>query len=384
MSTGALSRHRALDTAPEYNRIVRTAARFVSRRLVLALLLCWSTGAACSRSPAPQAGGPVVVAVTAARIETLRDSLTAAGTVVPATSADWIVTAMENARIAELPHAEGETVQAGDLLVRFDIPSIAEDLAARQTDVAQATARLDAAKRELAKISGLSDQGLIPRNQLDSTKSAVVDAQIALTAAQAQLDRTTIASARAKIMAKFAGTIVKRWHQEGDAVIASEADPILRVVDPTRLQVAVTLSIAELNRVMPGQPATVVVPGGPSEAATVTVRPTPTSGATTSVDIRLSFAQPTTLAADTPVEVEIQLDQRPDAIVVPRLAVQKDDDSTYVMVAGDDGRAHRHDVRVGMTTRDLAQIISGVAFGDRVITTTPGQLIDGMAVHVEK
>jgi RND family efflux transporter MFP subunit len=349
---------------------------------VLALVAI--TGACGRGRPADTVNTAVLVTASPARLETLKDSLTASGTIVPATAADWTIVAPENARIAELPHNEGDAVQPGDLLVRFEIPTITEELAARQLAVGQATTRLDTAKKELTKISALADQGLISRNQLEATKSAVVDAQSALTGAQGELDRVTVASARAKIVARFAGTIVKRWHQEGDEVVAAESDPVLRVVDATRLQVLVPLSLAELDRIQPGQTAMIMGPAGTPEAATVTMRPMAASAAVTTVNIRLSFAQPTTLPADTPVEVQILLDERQNAIVVPRVAVQKDDEAMYVMIVGDDGRVHRHDVRVGLISGGLAQILSGVAFGDRVITGTPTALFDGMAVQIEK
>ena len=102
-----------------------------------------------------------------------------------------------------------------------------------------------------------------------------MDAQSALTTAQGAFDRANAAVARAKVTASFAGTIVKVMHQEGDLVSPVESDPILRLVDPTRLQVAVRLSIAELQRVSAGQPATVGLPGSPGEPATVAMVPAP-------------------------------------------------------------------------------------------------------------
>ena len=54
-------------------------------------------------------------------IRGIRSSATAI--VTPAPGADLVVTAPEAARIAEMPHAEGERVRKGDLLVRFDIPT---------------------------------------------------------------------------------------------------------------------------------------------------------------------------------------------------------------------------------------------------------------------
>ncbi|HKW03235.1 MAG TPA: efflux RND transporter periplasmic adaptor subunit [Vicinamibacterales bacterium] len=348
-------------------------------------VLAVAAAGACRRTPAPEPGTTTVSVVTAkARLETLRDTLTASGVVVPATAADWTVVAPESARIAELPHAEGDTVKEGDLLVRYEIPALTAEVAARQTEVTAATSQLDAAKKELDKISGLATQGLIARNDLDAKKAAVVDAQSALTTAQGALDRANAAVARARVTARFAGTIVKVMHHEGDFVSPSESDPILRLVDPTRLQVAVRLSIAEAQRISAGRAATIVIPGSPGEPATVALVPMPTDGSATSVEIRLNFVQPTTIAPETNVEAEIVQDLRENAIVIPRGAVQKDEEVTYVMFVDADNRVHRREVKLGLATRDLAQIVSGLALNDRVVTNATGQLVDGMLVQVEK
>jgi len=340
-----------------------------------------AAGSACARRSADTAEPPLV-AVSVARLETLKDSLTAAGTVVPASTAEWLVVAPEAARIAELPHAEGDTVQPGDLLVRFDIPAITEELTMYQTGVAQANSALTTAQAALAKATLLWEQGVIPRRDFDARKEAVLDAQSALNNAQAQLDRATIAASRATVKAKFAGTIVNCWHKRDDFVQPTDKDPIMRLVDPSRVQVAVTLSLAELARVLIGQSAMVSQPGGAPEPAIVVARPTPSDASATSVDVRLNFTQPTNLIANTDVDVEILLDTRVNAIVVPRAAVQKDDDATYVMIAGPDDRVQRHDIRLGLVTHDVAQILSGVNVGDRVITSTSSQIVDGMVVRI--
>jgi hypothetical protein len=177
---------------------------------------------------------------------------------------------------------------------------------------------------------------------------------------------------------------VQLLHKEGDLVAPSDTDPILRLVDPTRLQVAVRLSIPELQRVNSGQAATIMGPSGQPEAATVAMVPAPANASVTSVEIRLNIPPSTTLVMDAQVEVEIVLDVRQNALVVPRAAVQKDEDLTYVMAIDADNRVHRRDVKVGLTTRDLAQIASGLAAGDLVVTKTPTQLVEGLLVQVDR
>jgi membrane fusion protein, multidrug efflux system len=352
-----------------------------------AAVLAVAVGGACSRQAQPDtaAASGATVSVSPARVTTLLDTITAAGTVVPIPAADFTVYAPQPARVAALPVHEGDAVQAGDVLVRFDVDAFNDEVAARQTDVSLATVHLSAAKSEAEQSDSLYSRGIIARNVRDASQQAVAAAQTALADAQARLDAARRQQDSATIKARFAGTVVKCWHAEGDLVGVSLEDPVLRVVDPTRVQVVVTLSIAELMHIVPGQAATITAEGGASGVpATVTIRPMPSDPTAKTAEIRLAFANPTTLPLDTPVEAEILLDRRSNVVAVPREAILHDQDGSYVFVAADDGRAHRAAVRVGLVTRDLAQVLAGVSAGDRVITTGLDGLVDGMPVSIQQ
>src|SRR5262245_47375802 len=103
------------------------------RLLGLTALLAMAFVAACGGSDEADtaaANGPVSVSVQDARTETLRDVFVASGIVVPSASTDWSVTASEPARIAELPKNEGDAVETGDVLVRLEIPTLNDEIAA--------------------------------------------------------------------------------------------------------------------------------------------------------------------------------------------------------------------------------------------------------------
>src|SRR5206468_7909118 len=96
---------------------------------------------------------PVPVVVEAAKIDVLQSLITASGTVTPGPGAEQVIVAPAPARIAEMPKAEGDTVRQGDLLVRFDIPTLAADVAAKRAAVAQASARVEQAKASFNRLS---------------------------------------------------------------------------------------------------------------------------------------------------------------------------------------------------------------------------------------
>jgi multidrug efflux system membrane fusion protein len=50
------------------------------------------------------------------------------------------------------------------------------------------------------------------------------------------------------------------------------------------------------------------------------------------------------------------------------------------MVAGEDQRAHRRDVRTGLVTRDFAQVMTGLEPGERVIVGGLADVSEGTAI----
>src|SRR4249920_2356750 len=81
---------------------------------------------------------PVQVEVKAAALDTVESRIRASGLVAPTPGADWTIVAPEAARIAQLTKAEGDPVRAGEVLVRFEIPTLAANVSGRHAEVVQA------------------------------------------------------------------------------------------------------------------------------------------------------------------------------------------------------------------------------------------------------
>src|SRR5689334_1329472 len=108
-------------------------------RYLLALSLIAAVSA-CGRGKeeaGPAAGETIAVTVQAARIGSLRDVVSAAGTVVPSVIGDFTVFANEPAEIVELPRNEGDAVKAGDVLVKLEVPAVTNEVATRQLELGE-------------------------------------------------------------------------------------------------------------------------------------------------------------------------------------------------------------------------------------------------------
>ncbi|MEZ5320228.1 MAG: efflux RND transporter periplasmic adaptor subunit [Vicinamibacterales bacterium] len=354
--------------------------------LTLATGLWMLSAAACGRTAEPEAAPPddrLAVTTALAEMHTLRDTVASAGLVVPSTQGDVTIYASEPGSIAELPRAVGDPVQPGDLLVRFDVPAVTQELQARQAAIVDANQKVGLAQAELDKFKPLAEQGLIARNELEAKRSALLAAQAAVAQAQTQLQLAQLQVERTIVRARFPGVVTERWHQEGDFVLAGTTDPVIRVVDPTQLQIAAPVGMLDFERIRQGQTATITLPAGEVETTTVAFSPRPTDPAATTAEVRLSLPPGSTLAMDTSVRVEILIEERPDVVTVPGSAVQRDSitNAAYVMVAGDDGLAHRREVRIGLVVPPLMQVTLGLAPGDRVITSSLDVVQDGMPVR---
>jgi RND family efflux transporter MFP subunit len=323
------------------------------------------------------------VTVAEARLETVRDVATAPGTIVPATAGDWTIYAPASAEIAELPNAEGDTVEPGDLLVRFEIASQTQALAALQLAVLDAEAARERAATEHAGQSALFDRGLVARNAYDLSRSQLAVRESALNQARAQFEAAQADSNTSVVRARFAGTVIQVWRAEGDLVAGGAGDPVMRVIDPSRLHVAVHLPVGQVARVAPGQAATVrTLLGEADEPATVAFTPAVTDPSAATAEVRLALRNPVTLPLNSPVSVEILLDVRTDALTVPSVAIQRDDLGPYVMTVGGDGRTYRRDVRVGLSTGTLTTVPAGLDAGDRVILSGVTEESEGLRVEV--
>jgi RND family efflux transporter MFP subunit len=355
----------------------------MKRMLLVAVpaLLAWSCTKPAVEEVETKAASPVTTVALAP--QTFEGVVAATGTVAAAPGADWTITAPDHARIAEMPKAEGDRVKPGDLLVRFDIPSLHTDVAARRGEVATAEAHVRNAQASVTRLTTLVDHGVAAQKELEDAQRDLEEAKAAVAQAQAALQNAGALEARSVVRATFPGVIAKRVHNPGDMVEASATDVILRVIDPNKLQVIASGAIADLARVQVGRPVRIVVPGADEpEPGKVVSRPAAVDPTGVTADVRVSFNEATRLAAGTPVRVEIVAEQHANALVVPVGAILHEDEDSFVMIAGSDKKAHKRKVTVGLTTPKLAEVTAGVKAGDAVIVKGQQELPDGADIAV--
>lgn len=326
-----------------------------------------------------------VVPVTTAPAElgTLRAVIHATGDVNPAPDAELVVIAPEPARILEITKAEGDRVRRGEVLVRFEIPTLNADEISKGAEVSAAAARLENAKANQLRLKDLFERGVAARKEVEDADRQVADAQAALSQAQAGHTASRTLAGRQTVTATFDGAIAKRFHNPGDLVEAASSDPVLRVIDPGRLQVDASIAISDLSRIVMGATARLVGSTGAPLPLRVVSRPAAVEPGTAAAPVRLSFLARHSLAVGTPVEVEIDAEEHANVVLVPAEAIVREGEETAIFVAAGD-KARRRVVVIGIVDAMHAEIKEGVKAGEQVIVHGQAGLPDGAAITIEK
>jgi RND family efflux transporter MFP subunit len=355
------------------------------RHLALSAVTALACTAACRHKPVEEIETSAAVPVKTLTLApaTLEGVISATGLVTPAPGSDWTITAPEAARIVEMPKAEGDRVKKGDLLVRFEIPTLNADVTARRAEAAQAQARVENAEAALNRLKTLVEHGVAAQKELEDARREDAEARAALAQAQGAGQSAAVLQSRSVVRAQFDGIVAKRSHNPGDIVEAASADVIMRVIDPAHLQVVAAVAIADLRRIEAGRTVRVLVPGAEDfEAGRVLTRPAAVEPGGVTADVRIAFAAPTRLPAGTPVRVEITAEVHPNVLAVPAEAILHEEDETFVMIAGSDGKAHRRKIETGLATPKLVEVTTGLKAGEAVIVQGNQELPDGGAITV--
>lgn len=324
---------------------------------------------AADAEPGERAAAVLVTKVVAGPIDA---ELTAASTI----EAERMVTvhAESTGRLVDLAFEEGDVVTVGELLGR-----VRSDLQASGLD--RASTSLDKAKADLETVEALFAQKVASKQELDAAKLAYRTALIDVSDRKRDVRNT-------KILAPLGGTITQRSVSEGGFVTSGAQ--IATIVDFDSLVARVYVPERELDRIDVGQPAQIVGKAAVGRQGLGKVaRIAPVVDATTGT-VKVTVALPRELAGSKGflpgmyAEVKLTTESKSHATLVPKQALVRDDDETYVFViddADDELRARRTRVELGLVDGLRAEITRGVEVGAEIVLSGHAGLKDGALVQ---
>ena len=318
---------------------------------------------------------------------------------------------LENADLSGIALAsKGDYKQAEATYVTTVTSGLPQQIQKAELDAANARAAFEAQQKVYESRKELFQQGALPRRDLDAAEVAFLQARSQNEQAQRQLadlqrvgkeqglkvaegtkeaakGRMLNAEAQlsySRIVSPIDGVVTDRPLYAGD--LANANQPILTVMNTSRLIVKSHIPQSEAAVLKVGNPAEVKIPGldEPVKAHVSLVSPALDPGSTT-IEVWVEAKKPDpALRPGMSVEVSMTAKTVNDALIVPTAAVFKSPESPdYVVLAGSDGQAHQKTVQVGVRNAEFAQIVSGINAGDPVITSGGYALPDKTKIKVE-
>ena len=230
-------------------------------------------------------------------------------------------------------------------------------------------------QKSIADVAVQQAQNRLQYKTIDDARFRHERAKTALQEAELQLSYTTIT-------APISGVISARLVVPGQFVTANQ--PIVTIVDTTRLIARTFLPEKMSAQVQVGQAARVAVealPNEPFPARVELISPViDAESGTFKVTVEILKPQPA-LKPGMFVTVFIRVAERQNALVIPKRALTFDRSKPTVYRLRD-GRAYQVPVTLGLVDGDQVEVLSGLTEGNQVVVLGQEKLLDGSAVRV--
>ncbi|MGB9793167.1 MAG: efflux RND transporter periplasmic adaptor subunit, partial [Thermacetogeniaceae bacterium] len=367
--------------------------RLLAAGLVLLLLIAAGVGARLAKreKPASQiASRPVPVEVAKVGRGDVRRVVEYTGRLAPETEVN-IVPKIPG-RIAEISVDVGDRVRKGQVLVRLDDAELAAALRSAEAGLAVAEANakiaaaaLEDARRNLERMRQLYEAGAVSQQQLeqaqlnyDRAAAGVAEAQVKQ--AQAAVEAARVQLANTVITSPIDGVVTARYADPG--ALAGSTQPVLTVATIDSVQVQISVTGDDINKIRVGQDVAVSVPSaGEGEFRGKVARISPAADPRSRLyPVEIAISNPDhALKPGMFARVKLTTDVRRDALRVPLQALVNKEGEKVVFVV-ESGRARERRVRVGISDERYAEIISGLRPGELVVVTGQEFLTDGTPV----
>ncbi len=332
-------------------------------------------------------GPPVTVVAVPAVTGNIDVNLNALGTVT--SLATITVRSQISGQLVRVAYTEGQIVKKGDLLAEIDSRPYELALAQAQGSLERDQALLQTAELDLKRYQDLVKTNAIPRQQLDTQVSLVIQYKGNIISDQAQIDTQKLNIAYCHITAPVDGRVGLRLVDQGNYVTPGDATGIVVITQLQPITVIFPIPEDNLPQISKRQrdgarlPVTAFDRSGSiklseGELKTLDNQIDTTTG---TLKLRAEFAnQDGALFPNQFVNVRLLVDQLRDTVVIPTSAVQRGAPGTFVFLVNNDNTVTVRPIVLGPTNGDRVAVQSGLAAGDNVVIDGADKLRNGARV----
>ncbi len=304
------------------------------------------------------------------------------GAVLPGKRAD--LRAEVAAVVMQVLKDNGESVRAGDLLMKLDDTAIRDSLASAEEALRAATQAQDQSERTVQRLSTLRDQGMTSAQALEDSQMRRNQAQSDVVAAKSRVASARQQITRTLVRAPFDGVVSERKASAGDT--AGIGKELLKVIDPRSMRFEGLVTADRLQDLKLGQAVSFRVNGFSDRSFSGKVQRIDSSvnATTRQVAVVVSFDDTSNAPRVAGLFAEGRIDSGGSTgLSLPEAAITRAGDSATVWRV--QGTALKK-VAIQLGERDSRSgevtVLSGLAAGDKILRNPGSNLNDGQAVQL--
>ncbi len=342
---------------------------------IVAVIFAMTIGASVFAQGFEQPPAPVVV--ERALVTYLAPSVDVPGTVV----------SLNDARLASELDAKlnwiadvGTEVSEGDTVARLEVITFRLYEMEAEKRVEKEKARVTFLRSEKERLQQLAKKNLSAISQLDQVTSDLAMAESDVWIAEAQLGHARVAMHVTQIRAPFDGIVTEKLRNIGERL--SVADEVIRLVDPTSIEVVARAPLNTVNFIEAGDVLTMHNDFRQDEGSVRTIVPfgNPQSHM---FEVRLNVDHEIWTVGES-VRLSMPTAEAKEVLTVPRDALVLRREGAFVFRIDDELNAEQVAVVTGLGAGKLIEVTGDISAGDRVVTRGAERLNTGMKVQISE
>ena len=293
-------------------------------------------------------------------------------------------------QIVNVAFREGQFVHEGDVLVQIDPRPFQVQLEQAEGQLAKDQAQRKDAEVNLERYKLLFNEGVIPKQQLDTQAALVGQFDGAIKSDQSQVDNAKLQLTYCRITAPINGRVGLRLVDPGNIVHANDTNGLVVITQLQPIAVLFSLPQDELPQVSAKLRAgiqltvdaydrddTLKIATG--KLLTMDNEIDPTTG---TYKLKAVFSNAdNALFPNQFVNVHLLVDTMHDLTIVPAPAIQRGPQGTYVYAVASDNSVKIRPVTIAQTTGNRIGLSGGLNGGELVVVDGQDKLQDGSKVN---
>jgi macrolide-specific efflux system membrane fusion protein len=301
---------------------------------------------------------------------TIASTVLASGIIRLRVGAEVRVGAQMSGIVEELNVTVGSKIERGDVIARIDSRALEarRDQALAQVSILEQQIRR--AEVELARAQRLDIQNLVARTDVEDRTLDLADAEARLEKARRDVAVVETDLSFAVIRAPITGTVASVTTQKGETVATSFTTPtFVTIIEDGASELVAMVDETDIGTVEAGNPVLFTVEAYPAmefegQVKQIAPRGTLISGVV-NFEVMIDINSPASvLKPDMTANVSIRTAER-EALVLPSAAIQRDGFERFVYL-DENGELIKRTVSVGTRDAGVTEIRQGIGLDDRV------------------